>query len=379
MSLIHRIWTFIRAWAATAQIAIGTIAVVLLVAIYVQFAPRARDALSQLDSIAASGEKELSTAIGILDDLDIVLVEVEKSLPHYRGTLGSAMKSARTFDSILGKWNANVASASGIASDSAHILDTFEKQLPIRVPHVNVETKRIVVQLPEFQVESSDFPVSVPTSATPKKKKKEIEYPKGAKVETSTKDFGRVAGKSLGSITYPSGIDPQFGTIEIEYVSGLTINNETHNIKVPKTIIVNKKEIPLDIPDKIEFTHRELMKDEKEVAIKMAGTLRATSTTLLETNKSLAEVQKLLAEDTVESMKATLGTLDGVEKSLEQLRKNRVATIRTELGNQRTALGESRELFGLLKGAIVWVFCLAALIPIGQVISGVSKLRPTSE
>lgn len=367
---------------ALIQLFAGSVATLLVALGYFWFNNPLQTALTELDSMAGRAETEIATVENLLTDIDGVAESIQNAIPSYRDSLDAVGESTMAVSETINEWEAQIPGVQDVATDAAHICDTFAAQLPIRVPAVNLETKLIKFQLPEVIPKTQDVDIPYPT-ATVTTSTKKLSYPSGAEVETKgfSKSLGSFQGKNFGSVSfdYPSGISITNDSVALEYPSGIKIGTGNKSVTVPATPEIKLKDYSFDVPDKLEVTHRELMKDEKVLLEKSSKQLTSMTETLGTTRDSLTKVRALLESDVQNSLDATSQNLAAAETALTKFRTERIPGVLTDLKEQRHSLNKSRGVFVAISGLIPLGFCVLALVTVAIALSGAHKFFATPQ
>lgn len=352
---------------AVAQTIVGVVGTVAVILGYLSFSQPMRDALTQLDKMAQSGESQLETASSLLGDVSKVADGLQKALPAHRKTVAAAVTTAETLAGTIDKWNEDIPGYQGMATDASHIADTFAEQLPIKVPLVTADMEKKSFELPEIIPRTQTVKINVPT-ATVGFTTKSLEYPSGASVKTDRKSVGPA------KFDIPVGIDIAKKSFDVRYPSSLNIGTKVQNVTMPKTPDLNMKEYSFHLPANVKFDTREMMKDEKVLLEKSSAQLLALNTTLGETSESLSNVSDLISGELVGTLKETDANLEETAAALTALREERIPTVIKDLGDQQASLGESRQLFTAISGVIPLVFIVIGVFTLAIAVSGAYKL-----
>lgn len=367
---IHSIFAFL-------QLVAGGISTLLVFIAYTTYKQPLEVALAELDGIAGNVESEIVTVEGLLKDVDGVAESIQRAMPSHRNSIASVSESVLAVSKTLEEWENQIPGIQEISTDTAHILDTFSSQLPIRIPAVKLEQKLIKFQLPEIIPKTRNVNIPYPT-ATVQTSTQTLSYPNGARVEMKgwSKDFGKVMGKSLGGVSfdYPSGISISDGNVDLSYPSGISIGSASQSVTIPDTPEYRMKNYSFHIPDKLEITHRELMKDEKGLMEKSKKQLTSINSSLDKTKESLRKIRSLLERDAQESLKETDKNITDAENAMDSFRTHRLPAVLEDLRAQRQGISRSRGVFKAVSGLLPLMFLVIGLITTALAASGGAKL-----
>jgi hypothetical protein len=292
-------------------------------------------------------------------------------------TIDSTLDIVSTMAKTIERWQTEIQGFSEISLDSAAIFDNLEKQLPIRVPIVKINTKHIKFNLPEIIPKTRPIVLKYPASTTVRTDTKPFKIPTGITVKT--KDYStKIFGKKIG-FSYPSDIRTNYKDVSFEYPSKLEVKHNAIKLNVPTSPKIKMKDYSFDVPDKLAFTHRELMKAEKKLLKKTSSRLKSTSRALLDTQKMLHDVRGLLSNETVKSLKATKSNIEIAEQSLNKLHEKRIADVVKRLSDQKRELNKSKDIFSVIEGLLPLSAVIVGLVLLSIIISGIGKLVLTRD
>lgn len=331
-----------RRWFSLLQLIAGSVATVLVFVAYLMFSDPVRIAIVELDALAANAESEIASAERLLKHVDGVAASLQQAIPSHRRTLSAVGVSAKEVARTVGEWEQEVPGIQAISKDVAQVCETFASQLPIRIPTAKLATKQIKYQLPEF---------------TPKTQQVDLPYP-SAKVSMKSLDFGKIAGKSLGRIQYPGGID---------------LGTKKKTVTVPAPPEMKMKNYTVRVPSDVDVTYRELLRDEQAVLEKSAVQLGSINEALERTQGSLGDIKRLLQNDVHESLTETERNLTEAESALNVFRTESLPSVLVDLGEQRIGLSESRGVFAPAAGLVPLVFGIAGLTTFAVATGGAAK------
>ncbi|MEW4567435.1 hypothetical protein AB1L88_06165 [Tautonia sp. JC769] len=359
------------------QVLAGGAATLLVAFGYFWFNHPLQEALGELDRMAARAESEIATVEGLLTDIDGVAESVQDALPFHRESLEAIGQSTTAVARTMGEWEAEIPGIQDLATDTAHVCETFAAQLPIRVPAVDLRSRVVEYQLPEITAKTQEVEIPYQTAKV-KTSTKTLTYPTGAKDEMNgfERGLGRVAGRSLGNIRfeYPSGITLSNGSVTLDYPSAITLQTARKTVSIPATPEVTMKDHSFEVPDAIEVTHRDLMKDEKAILEQSSRQLASMTRSLDSTRDSLRDVIGLLENDVPKSLDETRRNFEAAETALTTFRSERIPRALADLEEQRLGLNQSRSVFLALSGLIPLAFGTIALMCAAMAVGGVQKV-----
>jgi hypothetical protein len=357
---------------AISQLIAGGFATLLVVIAFFSFNQPLRDALVQLDGMAAKAGSEMETVENLLQDINGVAESLQVAIPSHRDSLASIGRSTLAVAETISAWENEIPGFQKIAGDAAHICDTFAEQLPIVVPVV--EMKEVKFQLPKIIPKTQKIDVPYPTARV-EMDTVGLNYPT-ASVQTRdfSKSFGSVAGRSLGSVgfSYPSGISIGSRSMNVRYPNRITIGSANKSVSVPATPEINMKDYSFRVPNKL--TNRELMKDEKALLEQSSMQLTSIRETMNTTKESLVTIRGLLAVEIQESFEETDENLTKTEAALTTFRTQRIPGVLEDLRSQREGLSETRKIFTAIGGLIPLLFGIFGLVTAAIALSGGAKL-----
>jgi hypothetical protein len=324
---------------AATQTLIGLIGIVLVVVSYVAFSGRLLAALGRIDRVAVSGEFQLEQSADLLTSFKDVAAELEASTIAHRRTVGSAIESTDKLSKTIGLWESDAIAFAKISRDASQIVDSFQQQLPITVPTVNVSTRPVRFQRPEVILETEDFIVKYPTIT----------------VETRTES-----------------IDLGVRKIDLKYPVGISTKEQNKKVRIadiPKVTLVDEI---VDVP-RIEVSQQIVLKSEKALLLETSKQFATTSDSLTTAAGSLADLRALMAGDLSDSLRQTKGNLTGVSRQLRQLQLERIPSVITKLDDQRRELHDSRVALSTLPYLVHIGFFVLGLIPLSVLLGGLGN------
>src|SRR5208337_4367457 len=208
----------VRQYAAIVQIIAGGLALILVIGGYVRYDPRVRVAIHEADKLAGNLNEEIKDAISILTHVNESVSTVRASVPPLTQTLASTTDAVGKVAGTINGFSADSDSLADVCNRTSAVCETFEKQLPIKVPAVTLTTKTVSFNVPDVIPKTKPMSISYPT-ATAHTGHKDLRYPSDAKVKMG---HVHVAGHS---IDYPDGLDVSFGNAGLDYPDRLDIGN----------------------------------------------------------------------------------------------------------------------------------------------------------
>jgi hypothetical protein len=351
-------------WIAGAQIALGVCGLLLVAVTYATYAPKLRTALHSLDGITERVETEADITVSTLEEGQKVVRALTDVAKPYKRSIQTAKAAASDAAGVLEKWDKELDGYSTVAKDAARICDTFQAQLPLKLPAFDVKTRSVEVNIPDIQPRTRTVNIPYPTAAV-KTDTKKIAYPSGVAVE-----FGNTAG-----IRYPKDLSAKTTEIDLTYPSALVIGKDKMTVEIPDKPDVRVKRTAFDVPGKIDVTYRELMADEKAVLVAMRDRLASTSQTLTGSRQSVSGIRKLLTQDAAENLQLTHDKIVEVEQSAAVLSEERIPAAVRAVREQKSQVQSSRAAFSAVEGVIPLAGVVLALIPVGTILSGFGKLN----
>ena len=325
---------------ATIQILLGLSGIGLVLVSYVVFSERLIEALDRVDRIAIHGELQLEQSQDLLIGVKDVVAELEASATAHQKTIDSAMESTARLSKTIGRWESDATAFAEISRDASRIVNTFQQQLPITVPNVDVSSRTVRFKRPEIELEADEFTVQYPSFT----------------VDTRTES-----------------IDLGVKKLDLKYPVGLTTTQQNKKVRIadiPKVTLVDQQ---VDVP-RIDVSYQDVLTAERALLLDTSRQLAATSASLDDTAGSLADLRELMAGDLSGSLRQTKGNLTGVARQLRQLHMQRIPGAITDLRDQREELRDSRAAWSALSELVPVAFVILGLLPVSILLSGLGNL-----
>jgi hypothetical protein len=360
------------------QIILGVALAALILFLSSNYADDLRNGLDQADSLLTSADKQLDVGIKVLTKLNSTVSDIGGTFGVYQETITSAMKSAAALSGTAAMWGDQSEKFSSIALDASHIMDTFQKELPIRVPIVEVGVKPWSFDVPTgLDIRSDKTGFNYPASAEVKVREEGINYPKGASIQTCKASFVRGTVK----FDYPCGIDIDMDKFEFNVPHSIDIRTSKFEFDLPRIHAPTFDRIEFDVPDTVSVEYRDLMKDEKALLVETSAQLISTADAISETSQSLVEISDLLAMegDVATALKAVSSELTKSQATIKDITTDEIPTFVDELKKQKEALAKTHSSLSGLQGAIVPITWALMIFPLAMVLNGVGLLSLARE
>lgn len=356
----------------------------LLLTLYVQTVHSVgiSDAFTQMDTLAGSAQAEIEVGEAVLEDVKEIAEQLQGVIPLHRRTLLNARESSTKVAQSVAVWEAEIPRLRKTASDAQLVCDSLAKNLPFRIPTVQMKNQTVNFDVPKFKMRSRKVEIPYPT-ATVENGSRELSYPSGANVDMKTweKSLGSLAGKSLGGLSfrYPAGLDVSRKSFRLDYPKAIDIGRAAMVVDVPANPKVEMETRTLTVPAEPVIGFKEILRDEKELLVQSSEQLETLSESLASTRASLATAKDLLGRQTPESIESTISLLSSTEQKLGSFSDERIPTTLALLAVQRKQIGESRSTFAELKPLVGYMLLAVAITGLAIAASGGAKLSSGRE
>ncbi|MEZ4864833.1 MAG: hypothetical protein R3C14_26205 [Caldilineaceae bacterium] len=353
------------------QIILGVALAALILFISSTYTDSLQTSLSQANGLLTSVENQLDVSIQVLTKFNATLGDMGGTVDTYQETISSVRTSSTALSKTAATWGNESQQFSTIVLDASHIMDTFQQQLPIRVPAVEVQVKPVSFDIPTgLDIRQDKMGFNYPASAEAKVQKEGINYPKGAKVRNCNK---RIAGVG---ISYPCGIEVEMGKLEFNVPHSIDIGFKEFNFNIPRIHAPTFEHIEFNVPDTVKVEYRELMKDEKALLVKTGSQLISTAAAISDTSQSLIALSNLLAPqgDVAKTLKQVGDALEKTQGTIIDISTHEIPTFIDELKKQKETLVKTKTLFADLSGAIVPITWAFMIFPLMIILNGVVLL-----
>lgn len=330
---------------AILQIALGLFGIGLCIFLYQTYCASIQDALTDVDALA--GDVNVQAEIGdeLLEEWGGILRNFDSALVTYERSLAAASRSSAQVEQTIQQWNQGLNGFSQVTRDAERITLKFARQLPIKVPNLDVKTRQLEIAIPNFELQTDTIKIPYPTARVGSRK--------------VTLDVGLT--------------DLKFD------VPTLNVGTLNKTVTVPVSPNVTTKTERISVPDDVKVVYREFFSDEKALLEETASQLNQTTTLLSEANETVNEIQAILSNEVQASLAVTADNLRETQSALQETYSMQIPELRNRLSNQQGQLERSQLNTRKMRSMVPWLFLLASLLPAAITLQGtLSWLRVSS-
>lgn len=353
------------------QIILGVALAAAILFVSSRYSGTLRSSLEQADDMIASVEKQLTVGISVLTDLNSLLSNVGDTIDVHQTTIESALDTTDKLSQTALIWSDESLQFSDIAHDASHIMDTFQDQLPIRLPVVEVDVTQASFDIPTgLDMRSDEARFDYPSAAEVRVRQEGINYPSGADIRTCEIDT------PFGDYDYPCGIEIDTDRLEFNVPHSIEIEMDEFAFDVPRIHAPTFERVEFNVPDTVGLEYRELMNDEKELLIETSAQLISTAEAISSTSQSLVDISELLSEegDIAASLTTVDADLEEAQDTIVNITVNEIPGFVAELESQKATLEKVHVLFSDLQSAIIPLTWIALVFPLMMVLNGIVLL-----
>lgn len=165
-----------RNYFAMAQVAIGLISTLIVVVSYLTYRQPLEKATLRLDTMSQQFQSEMNTLLVVLEDVDHLAAVAQAALPSHQRSLQAFESSLHQSQKTMLVWQKQIPEMQGIAKDTSGVFRSFASQLPIRIPMIQTDMRKVNFELPDISIKTRDGAIPIPTAEV-KMKKYSFEMP----------------------------------------------------------------------------------------------------------------------------------------------------------------------------------------------------------
>ncbi|HEY4310888.1 MAG TPA: hypothetical protein VGN12_15665 [Pirellulales bacterium] len=347
---------------ALGQMIIGGLAIVLIIYLSAMYSASVRSSLDELDNIVGRGEKQITVTVDVFETASKMLVSLQKSVSPHESTLVALENSAKDISNLLDGWGKRVGDLHDLTGKVAKVCDNLQKELPIHVPTIDIQTAQHDFDVPTITVQKKDYAISYVSGIEVTPKEYSFNYPNGITVK-----------KNHAGV--PNGLDIKEKDFEFSAPKSISAEKKELAFSVPEQVSISNNKVSFKYPVKADITERVLMKDEKAVLITARDQLSEVGGNLDQSASLLKEMSALTGKQLTGSISAARANVAAAGTMFKELVDDRLPRFVAELKGQRDELQKSRQLFGILKGTLMPLTLLGLLIPLGVTLNGLALYR----
>lgn len=326
---------------AIIQMGLGVAGLVLCYALYLHYGGALRRSLDRIAEMADEVHRQAEIGNEVLADWTGLLEGFDDTLSTHRQTLATARTANRQVSQSIGEWRVGLTGTSKVASHASLVCLRFAKQLPVRLPEIEVDTREVRVDIPQFNLKQETVKIPYPTA------------------QVGTREVS---------------VDLGLTDLKVE-VPTLTIGSRSQRVVVPAPPEVTHRRESFSVPEDLRIQYREILTDEKRLLEDTGQELERTALLLDSSTETLETVRRLLDRELAESIDATDRNLQQSQASLRRSYADRLPEFRRRLLAEQVKLTQSQDNFRSLKSLVPWLFGLAALLPAAIVLHGCQSWR----
>lgn len=325
---------------ASFQIALGLLGLLIWAWYFATCSGPAQAQLSHLDKLATDTERQAELATDVIDSGAELLAELERSAVLHKTTLLQAEEPLKLATKSLQQWERDLEAYSAIALDASGLADRLAKQLPLRMPDVQVAMQNIAISIPELDVQEQTLRIPVPSVKTGKR---------------------------------PVALDLGLTKLNVD-IPTLAVSTDDRVLVVPKTAQLGSRTERLRVPSAVDVTYRPLFAEEGRMLAEASQQLSRSSQNLKQSAATIHQTQGLLRQELPNGLEQTRRVIEQAESALVQLRVKQLPLLRDTLQRQRGKLEQSRGSLQQLSSGVPWFFVIVGLIPVSVLLQGLGQL-----
>lgn len=326
-----------RKIVASIQVVVGIAGLLVCGLVHMKYTPRVARSIEALDQLSGDAAAQAGVGQELLAQWSVLLGSFENSAATHSESLNSLSSTTRVVTKSLESWESGLLDLAEVARDGSRIAGKFGSQLPIRIPAVEYQTKQVVIEVPDISLQERTIRIPYPTA-------------------------------SVGS----KRVSVDLGLTEVKLdVPTLNVGTREKTVKVPTTPDVQRSVEKFVVPSKMEVTHREFLKDEKQLLEDTSRELLDTSAAMKLSATALADANRIVGGELPASIEATAESLQSGRELISDWRKNQIPQLQSKLGSEQAELTKAQETVQTLKPFVSWLLLVAALIPLSILMQGI--------
>lgn len=330
----------LRRWFAWFQVAIGLVGLTLCLFVYFKYRNPINDSLHRMDQLAADVGNQAEIAGEMLDGWSILLRQIDQTITSHESSVRAVRETSRQIHHSADQWHRGLKEFAAISRDASSVLDDMAEHLPLKIPELQMETKKLAIDIPAVELKQQTIQLPYPTARVGSRKMK-----------------------------------VNLGLSDLEFeLPTLVVDSKNKPIRIPIANVGIAKTEEFVVPSNMQVVQRELMSREKRLLESTSQQLASAAHTLAESTATVSEVQNLIEQDLAQSLETTEHSLEVAQLSLRDTFQRQIPRFQKRLRSEQEHLRASQSDFRNLQGIAAWLFLWLSILPIAIMLQGMLNL-----